>query len=188
MRYPAFASAQLKEAKLPWSYILNWNGQLFNGLVSTRWGAGRMVFAEDQYTDRITLGTRLNLPKLSWYVDLIGSYETVDYTAFGVKELGTLEKDMYYMTMLTKADWHFAPKWNLASQFTLEGASCTSFPDYRKKWGALCSLEYYPEPSQDFRVFLAGFLDGCSYSSATGLQPWTTHSVELGFIYRIKAF
>ena len=185
-RYPA--SAGLREARLPLAYILNWNGTLLGGLVSTRWGAGRMVFAEDEYLDRITLGTRLNLPHLTWYVDLIGEYDTVDYSAIGYNELGTLERDTSYLTMVTKADWRFARKWNLAAQLALEGASCAAMANYRKKQGALCSLEFYPEPSQDFRVFLAGFLDRCSYSAETGLSPWTTSSVKLGFIYRIKAF
>jgi len=186
MRYPA--SLGLQAARFPFTYVLNWNGNLLDGKINTRWAAGHMVFADGEYANRIPLGPRLNLPRLKWYTDLIGSWETVDYTAIGLQELGTLESDMQYLTMVTKADWRFLDGWNLATQFSLEGASAASRPDYRKRWGALCSLEYFPDPTQDFRLFLAGYLDGCSYSDETGLQPWMKSSLELGFIYRIKAY
>lgn len=186
MRYPAALGVQA--AKLPLTYVLNWNGTLFNGLVCTRWAAGTMVFAQGERADRITLGTRLNLPKLTWYTDLIGSWETIDYTGFGLSELGTLEKNVRYFTGVTKADWRFAPMWNLGLQASLEWMDSRTTPDIRKRWGALAAIEFYPDPSQDFRMFLTGYLDGCRWQGQNGPEPWIRKSVELGFIYRIKAF
>jgi hypothetical protein len=61
-------------------------------------------------------------------------------------------------------------------------------PDIRKRWGALAAIEFYPEASQDFRLFLTGYLDGCRWQGQNGPEPWIQKSVELGFIYRIKAF
>ena len=51
---------------------------------------------------------------------------------------------MLYNSLLVKANWQFAPKWNLMLKGMTDWA-----------YGYLASLEYYPDVTQNFRVFLA---------------------------------
>ena len=50
------------------------------------------------------------------------------------------------------------------------------------------SLEYYPAKQQDFRVFLAYVGRKFDYSDKCGLKDYNTDRIELGFMYRIKAY
>ena len=50
------------------------------------------------------------------------------------------------------------------------------------------SVEYYPVKSQDFRVFLAYVGRKYDYSDKCKLADYNTNRIELGFMYRIKAF
>lgn len=52
----------------------------------------------------------------------------------------------------------FAPKWNLMLKGMTDWASVKQvepFKNYRTAYGYLASLEYYPDVTQNFRVFLA---------------------------------
>ena len=50
------------------------------------------------------------------------------------------------------------------------------------------SVEYYPMKDQDFRVFLAYTGRRFDYSDKCGLKDYNTNRIELGFMYRIKAY
>jgi hypothetical protein len=50
------------------------------------------------------------------------------------------------------------------------------------------SIEYYPAKSQDFRIFLAYIGRKYDYSEASGLKGYNTNRIEVGFMYRIKAY
>ena len=66
--------------------------------------------------------------------------------------------DVHYTSFITKLNWQFAPQWNLMLKGMYETASVTKvdrFKDFRKSYGYVGSVEYYPVKSQDFRVFLA---------------------------------
>lgn len=77
---------------------------------------------------------------------------------------------------------------------TYETASVTKvaeWKNYRKSMMYLASVEYYPVKSQDFRVFLAYLGRHYNYSdkvASYGLSDHSTNRIELGFMYRIKAF
>ena len=49
-------------------------------------------------------------------------------------------------------------------------------------------MEYYPVKKQDFRIFLAYIGRKFDYSDKSGLTDYNTNRIELGFMYRIKAF
>ena len=99
--------------------------------------------------------------------------------------------DVHYDSFITKANWQFAPKWNLMLKGTYETASVKKieqFKNYRKSFGYLASLEYYPVKSQDFRVFLAYIGKKVDFSDKCGLKDYNTNRIELGFMYRIKCY
>ena len=62
------------------------------------------------------------------------------------------------------------------------------YKDYRKSYAYMGSVEYYPMKDQDFRVFLAYTGRRFDYSDKCGLKDYNTNRIELGFMYRIKAY
>ena len=94
-------------------------------------------------------------------------------------------------SFITKLNWQFAPQWNLMLKGMYETASVTKvdrFKDFRKSYGYVGSVEYYPVKSQDFRVFLAYVGRKVTYKDGVGLDKYNTNRIELGFKYRIKAY
>lgn len=84
---------------------------------------------------------------------------------------------MLYNSLLVKANWQFAPKWNLMFKGMTDWA-----------YGYLASLEYYPDVTQNFRVFLAYIGKKVDFTSKCGLKDYNTNRIELGFMYRIKCY
>ena len=181
----------LKEADHPLTYILNWNGSLFDGLLTTRWSVGRQVQAKGYHSDMVVLGQQLNLPKFQWYVDYMAEWDGVDRLTIASGDLGKLASDVRYHSFITKANWQFAPKWNLMGKAMYELASIHSveaFKNYRTSIGWVGSLEYYPLKDQDLRFFVAYVGRQHKYSAESMLDNFNTNRIELGFMYRIKAY
>ena len=98
---------------------------------------------------------------------------------------------MNYNSFITKLNWQFAPQWNLMLKGTYETASVKNIDklkNFRKSIGWAGSVEYYPDKSQDFRVFLAYIGHKYNYSEKIGLSSHNTNRIELGFMYRIKCY
>ena len=197
----------LRQAKNPLTYIVNWNGNFFGDVLQTRWSWGLQTQARGTYSRMLILGQRLNLPKLQWYVDYMGEFDDMDRLGIATSDLGDAFSTMvnvyrpeatnmrfgkvHYNSFITKLNWQFAPQWNLMLKGTYETASVKNieaFKDYRKSIGYLGSLEYYPDKSQDFRVFLAYVGHKYDFSKECGLKDYNTNRIELGFMYRIKCY
>lgn len=147
----------------------------------------------------LILGQQLNLPKFQWYFDYMGAWDGLDRLKIASSELTpsdgaghpTWMSDVHYNSFITKANWQFAPQWNLMLKGMYETASVSKvekYKDYRKSYAYMGSLEYYPMKDQDFRVFLAYTGRRFDYSDKCGLKDYNTNRIELGFMYRIKAY
>lgn len=192
----------LQKAKNPLTYIINWNGSFFDGKLNTRWAWGLQTQAKGKYSRMLTLGQQLNLPKFQWYFDYMGAFDDLDRLKIATNELrdafvgGDAPGNVYlgkvhYNSFITKANWQFAPSWNLMLKGMYETASVTKmeqFKNYRKSFGYMGSIEYYPAKQQDFRLFLAYVGRKYDYSTKCGLKDYNTDRIELGFMYRIKAY
>lgn len=197
------AGAQtLEKANHPLTYIVNWNGSFLKGKLNTRWAWGLQTQAKGKYSRMLTLGEQLNLPKFQWYVDYMGAWDDIDRLGIATRELASgwngsevggpdhIGK-VHYNSFITKINWQFAPSWNLMLKGMYETSSVSkeeSLKNYRKAWGYIGSLEYYPAKKQDFRVFLAYVGRKYDYNTACGLKDYNTDRIELGFMYRIKAY
>ena len=97
--------------------------------------------------------------------------------------------DVTYTTLITKAVWHFIPGWNLVAKGSYDTAS-TAITEgrYRSSVMGVASIEYMPDPSQDFRVFLAATGHRVMFTPASELESFNTGRVELGIMYRIKCY
>lgn len=192
----------LQKSKNPLTYIINWNGSFFDGKLNTRWAWGLQTQAKGKYSRMLTLGQQLNLPKFQWYFDYMGAFDDLDRLKIASNELrdafvgGDAPGNVYlgkvhYNSFITKANWQFAPSWNLMLKGMYETASVTKmeqFKNYRKSFGYMGSIEYYPAKQQDFRLFLAYVGRKFDYSTKCGLKDYNTDRIELGFMYRIKAY
>ena len=194
----------LQKSKNPLTYIINWNGSFFDGKLNTRWAWGLQTQAKGKYSRMLTLGQQLNLPKFQWYFDYMGAFDDLDRLKIATNELGGALVDadgnalgnayfgkVHYNSFITKANWQFAPSWNLMLKGMYETASVTKmeqFKNYRKSFGYMGSIEYYPAKQQDFRLFLAYVGRKFDYSTKCGLKDYNTDRIELGFMYRIKAY
>ena len=188
----------LTSSRNPLTYIANWNGSFADGMINTRWSWGIQTQARHKYSRMLILGQQLNLDKFQWYVDYMGAWDALDLLGIATSDLGLnggghnlYASDVHYNSFITKVNWQFAPHWNLMLKGMYETASVSKLErgkNYRKSFGYMSSVEYYPLKDQDFRVFLAYVGRKYDFSEKSGLKDYNTNRIELGFMYRIKAF
>lgn len=188
----------LTSSRNPLTYIANWNGSFADGMINTRWSWGIQTQARHKYSRMLILGQQLNLDKFQWYADYMGAWDGLDRLGIATSDLGLnggghnlYASDVHYNSFITKVNWQFAPHWNLMLKGMYETASVSKLErgkNYRKSFGYMSSVEYYPLKDQDFRVFLAYVGRKYDFSEKSGLKDYNTNRIELGFMYRIKAF
>lgn len=188
----------LTSSRNPLTYIANWNGSFADGMINTRWSWGIQTQARHKYSRMLILGQQLNLDKFQWYVDYMGAWDALDRLGIATSDLGLnggghnlYASDVHYNSFITKVNWQFAPHWNLMLKGMYETASVSKLErgkNYRKSFGYMSSVEYYPLKDQDFRVLLAYVGRKYDFSEKSGLKDYNTNRIELGFMYRIKAF
>lgn len=190
----------LEKTRIPLGYSLGWNGSFLNNRLLTRWSWGIEGEARHKYSRMLILGQKLNLDRLQWYFDYMYQNDGLDRFGLASREVRDFfpavggevwMSNVHYTSFITKLNWQFAPQWNLMLKGMYETASVTKvdrFKDFRKSYGYVGSVEYYPVKSQDFRVFLAYVGRKVTYKDGVGLDKYNTNRIELGFKYRIKAY
>jgi len=202
--YPQVVDRDIRQAELlhrsraPFTYILNWNGNLFDNRLQTRWAWGLQTQAKHKYSNMLTLGQQLSLPNYQLYLDYYGEWDDVDRLHYATTDIlgpyptgSTHLGKIHSHSLVGKMNWQFAPKWNLMLKGTYETTSVARIHDlhnYRKSIGYLASIEYWPEPKLDFRVFLAYLGHKYDFNDYCGIADYNTNRVELGFMYRIKCY
>ncbi|WP_033149255.1 porin [Prevotella sp. P6B1] len=188
----------LEKANHPLTFIANWNGSFCDDKLQTRWAWGIQKEAQGMYSRMFTLGQRLNLPKVQWYVDYMAEFDDMDRLGIVTDDVaGSLAPmnprcaKVHYHTWISKFDWQFLPQWNLMLKGTYETASMKhseQFSNYRKSYGWIGALEYYPDKTQNLRVFLTYIGKHIDFSKSSLLGQVNTNRIELGFMYRIKCY
>ena len=190
----------LEKTRIPLGYSLGWNGNFLNNRLLTRWSWGIEGEAQHKYSRMLILGQKLNLERLQWYFDYMSQNDGVDRLGIASDELRGLfsssgndvwMSDIHYNSFITKLNWQFVPRWNLMLKGMYETVSVTKidrFKDFRKSYGYVGSVEYYPIKGQDLRIFLAYVGKKVTYKEGVGLDKYNTNRIELGFKYRIKAY
>ena len=190
----------LEKTRIPLGYSLGWNGSFLNNRLLTRWSWGIEGEARHKYSRMLILGQKLNLDRLQWYFDYMYQNDGLDRFGLASREVRYFfpavggevwMSDVHYTSFITKLNWQFVPRWNLMLKGMYETASVTKidrFKDFRKSYGYVGSVEYYPIKGQDLRIFLAYVGRKVTYKEGVGLDKYNTNRIELGFKYRIKAY
>ena len=190
----------LEGSRHPLCYIFNWNSSYFDGLLKTRWAVGSytqarniVASAGDFHNRLVYLGQSLNFPRFRVYFDYISSWEDIDRLRIASPLLcrsGFYLTDVHYDALLAKARWQFTDKFNLVGKVMYDTAGTPDLPRFRKSLGYLAVLEYYPMKDQDLHFFTAFIGKNLRYTPESGLQRFDGFSgrIELGFMYRIKAY
>ena len=193
-------SRRLEKSRIPLGYSLAWNGSFLNDKILTRWSWGIESEARHKHSRMLILGQKLNLERLQWYFDYMSQNDGIDRLGLASDELrgfftssgnDVWMSDIHYNSFITKLNWQFVPRWNLMLKGMYETASVTKidrFKDFRKSYGYVGSVEYYPIKGQDLRIFLAYVGKKVTYKEGVGLDKYNTNRIELGFKYRIKAY
>ena len=180
----ATATATIKESNTPLAYIFNWNGNLLDGLVQTRWGAGLQSEADGYTNTLVMLGTKLNLPKFQVFLDYMMANDQLDRLKFTPRSKTEVVKDAKYNSFVLKAEYQPAPEWNIFAQGLYETANSSLANNEFKGIGYFAGVEYLPFKEQDLRFFLAYI--GRSRDKNSAVE--NTNRVSVGMMYRIKAF
>ena len=183
----ATATATIKESNTPLAYIFNWNGNLLDGLVQTRWGAGLQSEADGYTNALVMLGTKLNLPKFQVFLDYMMANDQLDrlkFTPLSNNASAAPVKDAKYNSFVLKAEYQPAPEWNIFAQGLYETANSSLANNEFKGIGYFAGVEYLPFKEQDLRFFLAYI--GRSRDKNSAVE--NTNRVSVGMMYRIKAF
>ncbi|MBI1648062.1 OprO/OprP family phosphate-selective porin [Capnocytophaga sp. 051621] len=177
-------SPTISESKAPLTYIFNWNGNLFDNLIQTRWGGGLQSEADGYNNWLLMLGTKLNLPKFQVFFDYMMANEQLDRLKYTPMSGTTLVKDAKYNSFVLKAEYQPVPHWNIFAQGMYETAKSDLPNNELKSIGYFAGVEYLPFEKQDLRFFLAYIGRSREKNNVTD----NTNRVSLGLMYRIKAF
>ena len=189
----------LKSGKLPLVYTLNWNGT-FNDIFKTRWSASILNEAKSKNMYYYALGNELNLDKFNMFLDFMYAQEGIDRngTITGIvgRPGGHNVFDTGYLSVVTKLNYRFLPKWNVFVKGMYETASVTKSTEdiakgnYRTSWGYLAGVEYYPMET-NLHFFLTDVGRSYNFTSRAkilGQEDYSTNRISVGFIWQMPVF
>ena len=180
------ATNTINASKAPLTYIFNWNGNLFDNLIQTRWGGGLQSEADGYNNWMLMLGTKLNLPKFQVFFDYMMANEALDRLKYTPMSSTVLVKDAKYTSFVLKAEYQPAPHWNIFAQGLYETAKNDLTDNKMTGIGYFAGVEYLPFEKQDLRFFLA-YIGRSRENKLTNVTT-DTNRVSIGLMYRIKAF
>ena len=189
----------LKSGKLPLVYTLNWNGT-FNDIFKTRWSASILNEAKSKNMYYYALGNELNLDKFNMFLDFMYAQEGIDRngTITGIvgRPGGHNVFDTGYLSVVTKLNYRFLPKWNVFVKGMYETASVTKSTEdiakgnYRTSWGYLAGVEYYPMETNlhFFLTYVGRSYNFTSRDKILGQEDYSTNRISVGFIWQMPVF
>lgn len=189
----------LQSGKLPLVYTLNWNGN-FNDVFKTRWSASVLNEAKSKNMYYFALGNELNVNKFNMFFDFMYAKEDIDrngtITSIVGRPGGHNAFDAGYLSLVTKLNYRFLPKWNAFVKGMYETASVTKGSEdvakgkYRTSWGYFAGIEYYPMETNlhFFLTYVGRNYNFSSCAKTLGQENYSTNRVSVGFIWQMPVF
>ncbi|MEG1606824.1 MAG: porin [Mucinivorans sp.] len=196
------SSPKIIATKMPLVYTLNWNGT-FADKFKTRWSASVLNESKDKKVYYFAFGNELTLNKFNMYFDVMYSIENIDrkgiITSMIPEEYRKSANgyhnvfDVSYLSLVTKLNYRFCPKWNVFVKGMYETASVSKSNSgivsgrYRNSYGYLGGVEYYPMKSNlhFFLTYVGRAYDFTHRSRLFGNENYNTNRLSLGFIYQL---
>ncbi len=190
----------IESSKNPFGYTLNWNGNLFDGAVLTRWSYSIFEEAKNYTMKYIALGTQVKFSKkVQMQFDWMNSSEDIDRKGIITKIVNgeTRATDVVYNSLVAKFDYRICSKWNIFVKGMYETATNESntnpelSDDFRKSLGYFTGVEYYPI-KDNLKLYFTYVGRKFDYDSKVtnilGLEDYNTSRFSIGMIYRLKMF
>ena len=192
----------VQQSQAPLVYTLNWNGSYFNNAFKTRWSASLMNEAKGKNMYYYALGNEFTQGKFNMFFDFMYSNEELDRNGImsTITNSGKYGNavNAQYLSLVTKLNYRFAPRWNAFVEGMYETASLkndlTGFSKgkYRTSYGYFAGVEYYPMES-NLHFFLTYVGRNYIYSNSAKFLDsrnfnYNTDRVSLGFIYQLQMF
>lgn len=189
----------LKSGKLPLVYTLNWNGN-FSDIYKTRWSASVMSESKKKNLYYYAIGNELTLDRFNMFVDVMYSQEGIDrngiITGIIGRPAGHNIFNAGYLSVVSKLNYRFLPKWNVFVKGMYETASVTKGcsdiekGNYRTSWGYLAGVEFYPMVT-NLHFFLTYVGRSYKFTERAKIlhqQNYSTNRLSLGFIWQMPVF
>lgn len=198
-------SPDIKKAKMPLVYTLNWNGN-FSDIYKTRWSASAMNEARKNWLFYYAVGNEVNIDKFNMFVDFMYSNEGIDRQGIisSLLPQDLLEVDgehhntfdTRYLSLVAKFNYRFLPKWNAFVKGMYETASVSKASEgiekgkYRTSYGYLAGIEFYPMETNlhFFLTYVGRSFNFTDRAKAFGSSNYNTDRISLGFIYQLPVF
>ena len=188
-----------EKSRAPLLYTLNWNGNLFDGIYKTRWSASVMSETKDKQMYYYALGNDFTFSKkVNMFVDFMYSDEQIDrkgiITGIVGNEDGHNALDAEYLSVVTKVNYRFQPKWNAFVKGMYETASVSKTRgdiekgNYRTSYGYLAGIEYYPLEDSNLHFFCTFVGRSYKFTDRSAQKGYNTQRLEVGFIYQLPMF
>lgn len=191
----------VKPAKTPLSYTINWNSSLWQNKIRTRWSASFVHDATDKSMYYIALGTKYNHKKFHVFYDLMYSIEQIDRKGI-ISRIGQLDDyqmralDVQYISMILFGNYRLSPSWNFVLKGIYETARVTKANNdyakglYYRHPAFEIGAEYYPT-GDNLHIFVLFSADNYLYESPAkdfGARNNHPRRIAMGFVYRIPVF
>lgn len=193
----------IERSKNPLGYTLNWNGNIMDGKIMTRWSYSIFEEAKSNYMKYIALGTQVKLgDKAQLQFDWMNSKEDIDRKGIvsDIANQGDEDvraTDAIYNSLIAKVDYKVCPKWNLFVKGMYETAKNDGntnpelSDDFRKSFGYFAGFEYFPvKDNLKFYFIYVGrkFDYDKTVTDHLGLEDYNTSRFSVGLVYRLKMF
>jgi len=190
-----------EQSKVPLVYTANWNGN-FGDVFKTRWSYSLMSQARGNQSHYIALGNEVTVNNFDAFFDVMYMREGIDREGIvssivGNNANGGHRNDAEYLSLVLKAQYRFAPKWNVFVKGMLENQGLSKDNGtvekgkYRTALGYLAGLEYYPMKNSNLHFFLTYVGRHYSYTDrakAYGFDDYSTNRISLGYIWQLPMF
>ncbi len=191
----------IKQAKTPLGYTLNWNGNFLEQKLKTRWSASIFHEAKKKNWYYYALGTEISLNRFLGFFDFMYSSEDLDRTGI-ISEIAatdgynTRALDTRYMSLILHLNYRVIPKLNVFAKGMYETARVEKANDqlekgkYRTSWGYLAGLEFYPmkENLHFFLNYIGRSFQYTDKAKVFGVGDSNPQRVELGLVYQLPLF
>lgn len=194
------APKDIRQAKTPLGYTLNWNGNFWENQLRTRWSASIFHEAKDKNWYYYALGTEVVLSRFLGFFDFMYSNEDIDRTGI-ISKIASFSDygramDTRYMSLVLHLNYRICPKLNIFAKGMYETASVSKAREelekgkYRTSWGYLGGLEYYPmeENLHFFITYIGRSFDYTDRAKVLGAGNTNPQRIEIGLIYQLPMF